>query len=638
MNTKYRSNWLAQTRGLFLGGAALAGLMALSACSGGDAGAPASVADKVAYVQANASTPGARTMQGKARGGNAPIAWSLITLYAAGNSGAGSASAIGYGYSNQDGDVEAIYFCPSGNPQVYLVAQGGNAGGGYNSAIGLSAALGQCNALPSAAVIDEATTVASVYALSQFLDASGQLPGASATNAAGLNNAVAAFGNLVDLATGAAQTALASGATGTPPTDTVNTLADILVPCVNSSGPSSSACAGLFGDATPAGGSAPTTTLQAALNVARAPGAGVAALYALAGTSGPFQPQLSAAPNDWTLAISFSGGNLNTPEGLAVDAAGNVWVGNYNSAASVNGGDGAVLALSPRGVQSAPYIDNGNVNGPAALAVDASGNVWAANAFGANISGLDSSGASLSGSPYAIGSLNNPDYIAVDSSGNVWSAGDNYLAELAHASGYALQNYKVSDSATTRANITGLGLDNAGNIWLSDSIASYLVELSAANPAQQVAGSPYSGGGLTAPTSIAIDAGSNIWTANTPTAGNSNGVTELVKGSSGYSAVNYTGNGEYSVGAIAIDGAGNAWFANDGSSGKSGLAVVNASGVAPAGSPYTNSGALTNRPYALAIDASGNVWVAGGFGNNVVEVVGAAAPVKTPLVGQPAQP
>jgi hypothetical protein len=36
-------------------------------------------------------------------------------------------------------------------------------------------------------------------------------------------------------------------------------------------------------------------------------------------------------------------------------------------------------------------------------------------------------------------------------------------------------------------------------------------------------------------------------------------------------------------------------------------------------------------PFSLAIDGSGNVWVSNNTGNSVTEIVGAAAPVVTPL-------
>jgi hypothetical protein len=44
------------------------------------------------------------------------------------------------------------------------------------------------------------------------------------------------------------------------------------------------------------------------------------------------------------------------------------------------------------------------------------------------------------------------------------------------------------------------------------------------------------------------------------------------------------------------------------------------------------------QPYSLAIDSSGNIWVAN-FGNNTLtQFIGLAAPVKTPLAGPPQQP
>jgi len=43
-------------------------------------------------------------------------------------------------------------------------------------------------------------------------------------------------------------------------------------------------------------------------------------------------------------------------------------------------------------------------------------------------------------------------------------------------------------------------------------------------------------------------------------------------------------------------------------------------------------------PYAVAIDASGNAWVSNAGNDTVTEFIGAATPVKTPLVGPPVLP
>ena len=61
-------------------------------------------------------------------------------------------------------------------------------------------------------------------------------------------------------------------------------------------------------------------------------------------------------------------------------------------------------------------------------------------------------------------------------------------------------------------------------------------------------------------------------------------------------------------------------------------------GAAISGNPGYKDSSLVS-PYGIAIDPSGNVWIAdndAGAGNAVTELLGSAMPVKTPLIG-PAQ-
>jgi len=37
---------------------------------------------------------------------------------------------------------------------------------------------------------------------------------------------------------------------------------------------------------------------------------------------------LNSAPNDFTVAITYTKGGLNSPQSVAIDASGNVWVAN----------------------------------------------------------------------------------------------------------------------------------------------------------------------------------------------------------------------------------------------------------------------------------------------------------------------
>ena len=120
----------------------------------------------------------------------------------------------------------------------------------------------------------------------------------------------------------------------------VNTLANILQACVNSTGgaaPSGvsdgSTCGNLFANTPSQTDAYPTTTLQAAMNLARNPAAHTSALFALAPGTGaaPFLPALSSAPKDWRLAIAYPVpanpvGGVGFPFTLALDADDNVYV------------------------------------------------------------------------------------------------------------------------------------------------------------------------------------------------------------------------------------------------------------------------------------------------------------------------
>jgi hypothetical protein len=82
---------------------------------------------------------------------------------------------------------------------VYAVASGGDAGDGTNAALQLMTAIGSCGSLSNnPVVVNEVTTVASVYSLKQFMTAAPNV-GAPATNYHGLSNSFATVGNMVDI-------------------------------------------------------------------------------------------------------------------------------------------------------------------------------------------------------------------------------------------------------------------------------------------------------------------------------------------------------------------------------------------------------------------------------------------------------
>ncbi len=131
--------------------------------------------------------------------------------------------------------------------------------------------------------------------------------GASASNATGLNNAMAPINTLDRLANGVAK--VSSGGTLLP-TAEINTLSDVLHDCVGSAGVTSTACHNLFTCAVPgaksgAGNVAPvrrhrgdrtTDTLAATLDIVRNPVNNVAVLFTLVSKTPPYLPKLARRP------------------------------------------------------------------------------------------------------------------------------------------------------------------------------------------------------------------------------------------------------------------------------------------------------------------------------------------------------
>lgn len=623
-------------------------LLSAAGCSGGGNGG--------AGVTVLSPPVGNDRAAGTAHGGQQPISGAAVTLYAAGSGGYGQGSALTpTATTDANGAWNISFNCPQAGTLIYAVVSGGDAGGGANSAIGLSALLGSCGqgTLPTNASIDEVTTVAAAYALNQFLGADGRSPGTSAGNAIGLSNAAGIAASLASVQSGQAQISLPAGASGTLPAAALNTLANILSGCVNSSGPASTQCSALFAAATPPGvapnaATAPSTTLQAVLDIARNPGNNAAALFGLATPNQPFEnpAPLSSAPNDWTLPIVFTGGGLNEPNAVAIDAQGNVWVGDYTHAgASGNDRNGAVSKFAPNGAAlSGPAgYTGGGLYEVYGLAVDAAGNAWATNQESpanvnskrGSITKLGVDGGLLSpASGYTGGGINFPESIAIDAGGNAW---------IGNFAGASVTELAPDGSARSpAAGFVGggqsfpvsLAIDASGTVWISNSGNNSVTALSSSGAVLSPAAG-YSAGGLKAPQGLCLDGGGNIWVANSL----ANSVTELLGSASGAAgqplspAAGYGGGGLDSPQACAADGRGNIWVSNNhGSS----ISVLHGAGNG-AGTPLTpSSGYLQGQlslPAGVAIDASGNVWIADFAQNSLVMLPGAAGPVKTPLMG-----
>ncbi len=582
-------------------------------------------------------------LQGKVYGGRQPISGARVYLLAANTTGYGNASksllttgdgtdTIGtYVLTGSNGffSITGDYTCASGD-QVYLLAFGGNPGAGTNSAAGLMAVLGNCpgTSFPSTTFItmNEVSTIAAAYSFAAFAVDPTHVSSSGTTQAVlGIANAFANAASLVDLASGTAlsKTPTANGGNGAVPQTRIDTLGNILAACVNSTGPTSTACSTLFANTLSGGstGAAPVDTATAALNLAHYPYLNSSTLCGLQQATPPYIPDLPCTvpyPADFAITISFTGGGINSgsPLSIAIDAAGNVW----SPASSTN----LLAEFSPLGTPAtAAGFSGGGLGTPDGIAIDNSGNVWIANA-NSGLSEFSSTGIAKSTGPfgYTGGGLSGGDAVAVDTGGSIWVA--NNTSYMPGVSKFNSNGTPVTGSPFTGAGIydsTGIAIDPSNYTWISNSFFESVTKMP--NSGSTMGTVSYNSGGISSATTnvgIAIDSGGNVWTTG------SNLVAKISSSGVGASGSPFTGGGLSVPQGIAIDGLGNAWIINR----YTGLSTFSNSGTALSPAAILGTGLGGN--YALAIDISGNIWVANTSGScSIVEFIGIAAPVVTPI-------
>ncbi len=585
---------------------------------------------------------------GTVQSGSQPVIGASVQLYAAGATGNGSAptallTAALTTDTSGNFSVYAAYPCPTSDAQIYLVSRGGKLPtASANSAIVFLATLGTCSKLASAThiVLNEVTTVANAWAASQFLSNGANL-GASSTNSVGLANAIATAASLANPLTGSSPGAtFPANGLATSPAPRINTLANLLNSCIASDA-AYQACTGLLFSSS--GGliftSSSTTTFDAALAIVRNPGTNVAALYARSLTSSAFKPALAKAPADWTLFLNFTGAGMASPSGVGVDSTGSVWAANYFNVAS---------KFSPIGQPVFPSGVTGyGLASSYGIAIDPQDNAWIPNITspGSVNNGLGSvtvltpSGQPASGpAGFTQGGIYYPITVAIDpttpnsSAFTTWVL-DNGNSHLTHltSSGTSLSGTAgfVSDFF---AFPVALAIDAAHNVWLANQAD---VTVTRVSPDGKTFNNYACCNGV-GPSGLAIDQQGNVWVANYY----GDSVSEL--SSNGTVLIYaYTANGSLNhPQGIAIDGAGSVWVANFRAAYLTQLAGATSITPGRAISPLPGWAPDSNLfgAFAVAIDASGNIWVTNFNNDSITEFVGMATPVKTPLLGLPQTP
>jgi hypothetical protein len=268
-------------------------------------------------------------VEGQVQAGGGAVAGSTVSLWAA---SADAPVRLAQVQTGADGSfVVSIDQTPSGASSFYLIANGGTAAisraSGANEAIALLAVLGAT--LPARVIVNEFTTVASVWTHAQFIDGT-----AIKGYALGLRIAAGNVPNFADLSTGGCGGMIQDGlnSTQTPTMAKFATLSSVLAGCAIRIKPD--ACSSLFAAATGRDGKVPTDTLTAAISIAHNMACKPDRVFALLDPfypvpqgkhvrPTPFLPYLSFAPSAWVLPLKFSGGGNAGGAKIMFDSEGN---------------------------------------------------------------------------------------------------------------------------------------------------------------------------------------------------------------------------------------------------------------------------------------------------------------------------
>src|SRR5207302_6093074 len=233
-----------------------------------------------------------------------------------------------------------------------------------------------------------------------------------------------------------------------------------------------------------------------ALNIARKPSANVTALFPASQTTPTFQPTFTAAPNDWSLALTFYADKMVGPYFPAIDSMGNTWVPAY--------GNNTLIEFDPTGaILSGPNgFTGGGLNLPYSIAIDSKDNPWIVN-FGpinaSTISKFSTTGAALVSTPYACDTQ--CFFSAFDTAQNLWISGSQHAVVLG-------PDGSVVKKFTTTAFDSGIAINSAGIGWsIGQPSLLYRITL----PATLSSTSELTTAPASDLTFVAIDSADKVW-------------------------------------------------------------------------------------------------------------------------------
>ena len=365
---------------------------------------------------------------------------------------------------------------------------------------------------------------------------------------------------------------------------------------------------------------------------------------------------ISTAAADFPLPLTLAAQTVvDNPKAVAVDSSGNAYFIGNNCAYKLNV-TGTLTRIAGRIPAFQAYSGNGGnateagLNNPSGLAVDAAGTVYIADT-GNNVirkvtldgliqtaAGNGTAGYSGDGGQATNAKLNQPSGIAVDSSGILYIAdtsnqrirkvaSDGTISTIA---GDGTPGYSGDEGQASTARLNtpvAIAVDSARNVYVSDFNNTRVRKISRGGIIATIAGpSPYF-----YPQGLSVDGGGNVFVANGITsqilevANNGNVAIIAGTGIAGYSGDGGSATNAqlFSPKAVVADASGNLYIADQGNGRIRKIASGTVSTIAGTGTTSATPGtgpANSSLNYGLALDASRNIFTAD-YNNNVVHKV-----------------
>jgi uncharacterized protein (TIGR03437 family) len=366
-------------------------------------------------------------------------------------------------------------------------------------------------------------------------------------------------------------------------------------------------------------------------------------------------------------AGSATGASLNRPLGVSIDAAGQIFIADSynerirkissNTITTVLGsGSGTFFGDAGPGTSAGLFL-------PAALAIDADGNQYIADSNNncvrrvsggtiSTVAGNGVAGFSGDGGPAAVASLNNPLGVAVDAAGNLYIADSNndrirkvsggIITTVAGPGTFGNSGDGGPATAASLSFPNGIATDTSGDLYIAEA-GNNRIRMVSGGTITTVAGTgvaSFSGDGgpatsaaLNFPTGVAFDAAGNLYIADY----SNNRVREVSNGTittvAGNGMAGESGDGgpavaaaSYNPGFVAVDPSGNIFIAEVGGNRIRKVSGGTISTFAGGAYGYSGDGgaakaALLAHPSALVVDSGGNLYVADTYNNRIREVL-----------------